>query len=85
MKSITIHNLSERQSELITQKAQENGNSLNKTIKGLLNQALGITSDPENNRRNNFMDLFGTWDEEEYQEFEEQTKVFRKIDPADWK
>ena len=85
MKSITLHNLDERLAELITRKARKNGTSLNRTIKELLNKALGITPDPEKDNKQEFMDLFGVWSDKEYLEFEEQTKTFHKIDPDDWK
>jgi hypothetical protein len=85
MKSITLHNLDDQLTELITRRAREKGYSLNRTIKELLNKALGITPDPEKDKKQEFMDLFGVWSDEEYQEFEEQTKTFHKIDPDDWK
>jgi len=43
MKSITVHNLDEKTAILIEQKAKETGLSLNKTIKLLLRQALGVS------------------------------------------
>ncbi len=85
MKSITIHNLDDRLTELITRRARKNGYSLNRTIKELLNKALGITPDPEKDQEQEFIDLFGVWSDKEYQEFEERTKTFHKIDPDDWK
>jgi len=83
MKSITLHNLDDRLTELITRRARKNGYSLNRTIKELLNKALGITPDPEKDKKHEFMDLFGVWSEEEYQEFEKGIEEFQKIDPED--
>ena len=47
MKSITIHNLEDRLVAMIERIADQEGNSLNKTIKGLLASALGL--DPKGN------------------------------------
>lgn len=35
-------------------------------------------------RRQSFLDIFGSWTEEEYQEFTENTKIFEQIDEQDW-
>lgn len=84
-KSITIHNLDETLSQLIEQRAKEEGNSLNKTIKDLLRQSLGVRRPGAEAKKRVFDDVFGTWSEEEAREFEEKTKVFERIDPEDWK
>ena len=57
------------------------GKTLNKTIKGRLEQVLGGRC----SRREEFADLFGCWSAEELTEFERATKYLRQIDPSDWK
>ena len=85
MKSITVHNINDRLSALIEKKARENGSSLNKTIKLLLHQALGLDPNQMNqNNREEFEDLFGVWDEKTFQNFQENTNDFNEIDPQDW-
>lgn len=81
-KSITIHNLDETLAQMIEQRAKEEGNSLNKTIKELLRKSLGIS---KNQKRADFSEFCGLWSDEEFKEFEENTKIFERIDPEDWK
>ena len=85
MKSITIHNLNDRLATLIEKKARESGNSLNKTIKVLLQQALGLKPEAERDNKEEFADLFGVWNENDFKEFEESVKDFEEVDPEDWK
>lgn len=81
MKSITIHGMDDEMDRQIREKAAAEGKSLNKTIKGLLEQALGR----RHSRREEFADLFGCWSAADLAEFEEATKDLRQIDPSDWK
>jgi hypothetical protein len=60
MKSITIHGLDDDLDEQIRHKAEAAGLSLNKTIKLLVREALGM-ADPCPDRRQDFQDLFGAW------------------------
>lgn len=85
MSSITVHGLDEPMDRMIRQKAQQDNLSLNKTIKKLLAEALGITSSTNINHRDEFADLFGVWSDEEHKEFENNTGQFSTIDADDWK
>ena len=85
MKSITIHNLDEQLSEKIQQKAKEEGISLNKAIKKLLVEALGLEENKTQRRREQFLDLFGVWSKEEEQEFERRIADLETVHPEDWK
>jgi hypothetical protein len=38
----------------------------------------------ENIRKEEFIDIFGAWSEEEACEFDRKTDDFEKIDPEDW-
>ncbi|MCB0562784.1 MAG: hypothetical protein KDD01_00250 [Phaeodactylibacter sp.] len=84
MKSITIHNLDSRLATLIERRAKEEGVSMNKLIKGLLAQALGLSTQHRQDREEEFKDLFGSWSQAEFDEFEKQTEDFRTIHPDDW-
>jgi hypothetical protein len=84
MKSYTIHGIEKELDEQIQTKASEMGLSLNKTIKHLLNQALGLSKKDREKSRKEFLDLFGTWSDRDVKEFEEKTADFRKIHRADW-
>jgi len=85
MKSITIHSLDDELDKEIRVKAKNQGISLNKTIKRLLEKALGLKSSKEPNHKDEFMDLFGIWSKEDFLEFFESTEDFNIADPEDWK
>jgi hypothetical protein len=84
MKAITLHDIDREMEKLIVQKSRERGLSLNKTIKGLLEQALGIKP-PENNlRRQDFAEFSGVWSKKEFDQFMERAQACRTVDKEDW-
>lgn len=85
MSSITIHGIENTVNILIREKAKKEGKSLNKTIQSLLKKSLGLEAVNENDRRNDFIDLFGAWNKNDEKEFINNTKMFDKIDNEDWK
>lgn len=84
LKSITIHGLDESLENLISEKAQRQGTSLNQTIKMLLRQSLGISADAVKKRQAAFADIFGTWSKTDEKAFINKTKDFEHIDRKDW-
>lgn len=84
MKSITIHGLDDPLNTLIREEAKKQGMSLNKTIKKLLAESLGIATNTSDDHRKDFLDLFGSWRQEEAQEFAGRLGDFEKIDSEDW-
>ncbi len=84
MKSITIHNIEDPLDTLIRQKANNDGTSLNKTVKSLLAQALNVTSQSEEERKKEFLDLFGVWSEADEAEFYTRTRELDIIHHEDW-
>jgi len=84
MKSITIHGIDERTDKLIKKRAKSEGRSVNKVMKGLLAEALGIDKNKEDNREE-FLDLLGVWTEEEGKQFFEAIKDLETVHPEDWK
>lgn len=84
MKSMTIHGLSEPLANRIEEKAKLDGTSLNKTIKRLLESALGLSPSQATNHKDDFQEFVGVWTEEEQQRFNDEVASFRKIDLADW-
>ena len=85
MKSITIHNLDETLENLIKERAKKQGKSLNKTIKALLNEALGKKDKTTHDHTDDFIDLFGVWTDKDFDDFKKNTESFNKIDETDWK
>jgi plasmid stability protein len=84
MKSITIHNMDEKLYKKIKNKAYKKGLSLNKTIKRLLEEALGIKNEIDINNRDEFIEFLGAWSKEEMKEFELNIKDLESIDKSDW-
>lgn len=57
---------------------------MNKTIKNLLEQALGLQQSPNSDHRDEFVDLFGIWTKEDVKQFNLNSREFEKIDEQDW-
>lgn len=85
MKSITIHGIDEELDRTLQQKARSEDLSLNKTIKQLLKQSLGLSETKKTLPKNDFSEFIGTWTEQDVKEFEKNTAIFEKIDEEDWK
>ena len=84
MKSITIHGLDGPLDTLIREKARRQQLSLNKTIKLLLEESLGLTGRGSKNHRDEFIDLFGVWTTEDKSNFIAANKELNSIDPGEW-
>jgi plasmid stability protein len=84
MKSITIHNLDDPLDRLLQERAKSRGMSLNKTIKSLLAESLGIKPKTVQDHAAEFSDLFGSWSAADARAFTQAVKDFEKIDAEDW-
>jgi hypothetical protein len=84
MRSITIHDLDDSLEALIEEKAREEGLSLNKTVKMLLRQALGLAPGGNGDRKADFTEFCGVWTKADEAEFVKNTRDLHKIDPRDW-
>jgi len=84
MKSITIHGIYDTMDKMIRKRAQKQGLSLNKTIKNLLEHALGLQQPGNSDHREEFIDLFGIWKKEDETEFKRNIRDLEKIDKQDW-
>ncbi len=84
MKSISVHNLDDQLSDLIAFRARQEGLSMNRMIKKLLAESLGVRPKDESVRRREFEEFCGIWSEEELREFEEGTLDLRRVDEGDW-
>jgi len=83
MRSITIHGLEDPLDRLIEERARQQGTSLNKTIKQLLAESLGL-SQPSKAHQQEFEDLCGVWSSNDLEEFSQHLGEFSTIDPKDW-
>ena len=84
MKSISIHGLDDKLDKRIKQKANKEGLSLNKTIKKLLEEALGINKKKKQCNNEEFLDFFGVWNARDEKAFDSATADFEKIDPGEF-
>ena len=84
MKSITIHGIDDPLAELIKSKAQSEGLSINKTVKKLLEESLGVKPRNKGKNRSDFEEFLGIWSESERIEFEERTDELRYVNYEDW-
>lgn len=84
VKSITIHALEDKLAQLISDRAERQGTSLNQTIKMLLGESLGITPNSIKSKVANFRDIFGVWSKSDEKAFYGKTADFERIDREDW-
>ena len=84
MKSITLHKIDGPLSELIKSKARSEGLSINKTVKKILEESLGVKPRSGGAFRNDFEEFCGIWSDMDLAEFNERTGDFNKMDPEDW-
>jgi hypothetical protein len=84
MKSMTIHDLDDSLEALIEEKAREQGLSLNKTVKMLLREALGLAPGGNGGKKADFTEFCGVWSKADEAEFEKNTRDLRKVDARDW-
>ncbi len=83
MASITLHGIDPELEQKLRAAAAQNHSSLNKTIQGVLREALGITKGM--GKKSDFSDLAGTWTEADALEFEECVRDQSQIDEEMWK
>ena len=84
MKSITVHGIDDQMDALLRDRAGNEGLSLNKTIKKLLAQSLGIKPVASDAKKKEFMEFFDTWSEDEALEFLNNTKDLGEVDEEEW-
>ncbi len=83
MKSITIHGIDKEMEKLINERAKSAGTSVNKVVKELLAKALGINKDKKDHR-DEFVDLFGIWTDNDEKQFLEAAKDLEVVHSEDW-
>jgi len=84
MKSFTIHGVEKPIADLIRDKAESEGLSINKTIKKILEEYLGVKPQPDRKNLRDFKTFCGIWTQDDLAEFENKTSDLRKIDHSDW-
>ena len=84
MKSISIHGIDDPLAELIKSKAQSEGLSINKTVKKLLEESLGVKPRNKGINRGDFEEFCGIWSNSDLTEFEDKTEDLRNVNDGDW-
>ena len=84
MRQITIRLTDEALQQAVEETARREDISLNKAIIRLLRRGAGLDPAPGRTIGTSLDFAFGTWTEEEYQEFEEAVRMFEEIDPEPW-
>ncbi len=84
MKSITVHGIDDEIEKLIKKRAKSEGTSVNKIVKQLLAKALGVGKKEQNNREE-FLNFFGIWTEEDGKQFFDAIKDLEIVHAEDWK
>ncbi len=82
MSQITLRQIPEVLEKQLRGLAEKKQTSLNKTILSLLMEKLGISADT--NKKRDLTDLSGTWNEEQYREFNKNTESFNNIEHEIW-
>ena len=84
MKSITIHGIDRPLEKLLKVKAEEEKTSMNKTIKKILEEALGVRPSPDDPRRKEFTEFLGIWSKADLEQFKREIGDFERIHEEDW-
>ena len=87
MKQLTVRGFDDELAEAIRQLARRDGTSLNQAALKLLRRGAGLP-DGQGDGRNigsALDDLFGSWTQEEADEFDRALEVFESVDESDWK
>jgi hypothetical protein len=83
MKSISIHGIDSKLEQVIKERAKKEGRSVNKIVKDLIAQGLGLGDKPPDNRAM-FVDLSGVWTEAQEREFLDSIADLETTDEEDW-
>lgn len=82
MSSITIHNMENLLEERLRSLAKEKNQSLNQTIKNLLEEALGIKQTAS--YQEDFSEFSGLWAAEDEAQYLADTQEFEQIEEKEW-
>ena len=85
MKSLTIHGIEDPLWSLLKSKSEFEGVSLNKTVKTLLETALGVSKQENTARREEFQSFLGCWTKKDAEQFSTAIADLESIDPREWK
>jgi hypothetical protein len=70
---------------MIEAQAKSAGQSLNKTVKALLEQSLGMRPPDDRHHADDFAEFLGVWKNSDLKEFERCTAAIRSVEDEDWR
>lgn len=85
MKTISIHGIDEETEKIIRERAKSEGRSVNKIVKNMIADALGLNGKKKKNKTGEYADLSGVWTKSETDQFLESIEDMETIDPEDWR
>ncbi len=85
MKTMTIRGVDDHLAALLKKEAEAAGTSMTRTIKRLLEEALGLKPRPAGSNRELFEGFLGVWSQDDLSAFNAATTDFETIDERDWR
>ena len=86
MKTMTIRGIDEPLDQALKAAAQSEAHSINQLVLDILKERFGLAKVAQYSRRHHDLDdLFGAWNDEQYQHMETVVEQQRGIDPELWK
>lgn len=83
MKSITIHKIDDETEQKLLELANKEGISLNRLVKRVLRESLGLDKISRNNK-SDFADFLGVWSDSDVEEFQQNIAPLKEIHNEDW-
>ena len=87
MKQLTVRGFDDKLAEAIRQLARRDGTSLNQAALKLLRRGAGLPDGKGDGRNigSALDDLFGSWSQQEADEFDRALEVFETVDESAWR
>ena len=85
MKSITIHKVDEQLAKRIEREAEETGTSVSRTVKRLLEEALGMKPCRPGPNREQFEAFFDVWSNDDLERFSSSISDMERVDEEEWR
>ena len=83
MNQLTLRNIPDDLERTIREYSKKNGQSINQTVLDFLRKGIGLPL--EGNKQRDLSFISGTWSQKEFDEFEDNVKIFEQIDEDLWK
>ncbi len=85
VKSITIHKVDEHLAKRIEREAEETGTSVSRTVKRLLEEALGMKPRRLGPNREQFEAFFDVWSDDDLERFSSSISDMERVDEEEWR